>query len=342
MTTSYINLKLGENKEEQKDDNAKASLQELRSRLGQLAERELTTPLCETCSTQTSFKGEGLSLDSVDSDYKCKICLDPRQYIGPTGQRWTTLERLINNPDKQLRNDFSEVIPDQLWTFKTRPSFGIGQRAFLMQDDESEGLIMWDCIAYIDDETISNINRLSNGKGISHMIISHPHYYSTTATWTRAFPKMKIWLSKVDFDEWYQREDNQDIFDRIEFIQQEQTLIGKGKQTKAFMLGGHFPGSLVLLFKDNLLIADTIQVVPSGLYKSNEKQRQNVTSVTFLWSYPNQIPLSGAEIKRVCKPLENIHFTKAFGAFENFDIWNFAKDKILQSRDIICERLEVQ
>ncbi|PWN31424.1 uncharacterized protein FA14DRAFT_114441, partial [Meira miltonrushii] len=291
--------------------------------------------LCVTCSTQTSFQGKELNLDVEDSDHKCKICLDPRQYIGPSGQKWTTLERLINNPKEKLRNDFGEIIPDQLWTFKTRPAFGIGQRAFLMKDDETEGLIMWDCVAYLDDKTISNIDRLSNGKGISHMVISHPHYYSTTATWTRAFPQMKIWLAKVDFDDWYQRDDNKDIADRIVFIDQEQTMIGRGGQTKALLLGGHFPGSLVLLYKDNLLIADTIQVVPSGLYKSHEKQRPNVTSVTFLWSYPNQIPLSGKEVRRVCEPLEKVQFTKAFGAFENFNIWNHAKEKILQSRDII-------
>lgn len=337
MPTSYNSLELDEKNQQEANAQASSSSQELRARLGEVAERELSTPLCVTCSTQTSF--EGLDLNAEDSNHKCKICLDPRQYIGPTGQKWTTLERLINDPEKRFRNDFSEIIPDQLWTFKTRPSFGIGQRAFLMKDDESEGLIMWDCVAFIDDETLSNIDRLSKGKGISHMIISHPHYYSTTATWTRAFPQMKIWLARVDYDDWYQRDDNNDIADRIVFIDQEQADIGRGGQTKALLLGGHFPGSLVLLYKDNLLIADTIQVVPSGLYKSHEKQRPNVTSVSFLWSYPNQIPLSEKEVRRVCEPLEKLQFTKAFGAFENFDIWDHAKDKILQSRNIICLRL---
>jgi hypothetical protein len=56
-------------------------------------------------------------------------------------------------------------------------------------------------------------------------------------------------------------------------------------------------------------------------------------------SYPNQIPLSAGEVKRVCAPLEKVSFNKAFGAFEGFDIWGHAKEKILQSRDIICQRL---
>jgi hypothetical protein len=40
-----------------------------------------------------------------------------------------------------------------------------------------------------------------------------------------------------------------------------------------------------------------------------------------LKSYPNQIPLSAAEVKKVCQPLEKVHFDKAFGAFEGFDVW---------------------
>ena len=349
MTSSYINLELGEKKEQEKamtegssSTAPSSSSKELSVRIGSFAKRELSTPICVTCSTQTSYKGQGLQLDTEDSEYKCKICLDPRQFIGPLGQKWTTLEKLINDSEKKYRNDFSELIQDQLWTFKTRPAFGIGQRAFLMKDEEGKGLIMWDCVAYLNDETLKDIDRLSNGKGISHLVISHPHYYSTTATWTRAFPQMKIWIARSDFDQWYQRNDNEDIFDRIMLIDKEQTMIGQSGQTKALLLGGHFPGSLVLLHKDNLLIADTIQVVPSGLYKSHEKQRENVTSVSFLWSYPNQIPLSSAEVRRVRQPLEKVEFSKAFGAFENFNIWNHAKDKILQSRDIICRRLEVQ
>ena len=56
-------------------------------------------------------------------------------------------------------------------------------------------------------------------------------------------------------------------------------------------------------------------------------------------SYPNQIPLSAAEIQRVCAPLEKVSFSKALGAFEGFDIWGHAKEKVLQSRDLFCRRL---
>ncbi|PWN39128.1 hypothetical protein IE81DRAFT_49071 [Ceraceosorus guamensis] len=337
---TYFNLDVGKTGSSEQSRPAPSSAL-LIARLGEAAS-EVTLPLCATCSTQTS-QVDKVDLDSQDAPFKCPICLDPRQYIGIKGQKWTTLERLIERGE--LRNDFEQVMPDQLWTFKTRPSFGIGQRAFLMKDEKSEGLIMWDCVAYIDDATLKEIDAISQGKGLAHMIISHPHYYSTTATWLAAFPKMKLWLAGVDFREWYQRQDTIKSVTagkqpRVELVDEEQTYVAPSlSSAKILLLGGHFPGSLVLLWKDCLFIADTIQVVPSGLYKSDQPQRPNVASVTFLWSYPNQIPLSATEIQRVCRPLEKVQFDKAFGAFEGFDIWGHARDKILQSRDIFCRRL---
>lgn len=57
-------------------------------------------------------------------------------------------------------------------------------------------------------------------------------------------------------------------------------------------------------------------------------------------SYPNGIPLSANEVTNVCAPLENLNFSRAFGAFEHGDIWGHAKEKILQSRDIVIKRLK--
>jgi hypothetical protein len=57
-------------------------------------------------------------------------------------------------------------------------------------------------------------------------------------------------------------------------------------------------------------------------------------------SYPNQIPLSAAEVARVCMPLEKVEFDRAYGAFEGFDVLGHAKEKVFQSRDIVLKRLE--
>jgi glyoxylase-like metal-dependent hydrolase (beta-lactamase superfamily II) len=56
---------------------------------------------------------------------------------------------------------------------------------------------------------------------------------------------------------------------------------------EAVKVGGHFPGSSVLLWKSarKLLIADSITVVPSGGYHVDRPP--NTVSFTFMWSYPN-------------------------------------------------------
>lgn len=269
--------------------------QHLATLLGINAEKDLNLPICVTCGTQTSYSGEDLELSSSDSKYKCPICLDPRQFVSSSGQKWTTLGKASSNLSKdQFSNSFTALIPDRLWTFRTLPKIGIGQRAFLLKDPQIKGLIMWDCVAFLDDETLERIDELSDGQGVSDMIVSHPHYYTTTATWAAAFPKMRLWLAREDFENWYQRSDIKEqvqrgdlepgsVASRIQLVNQEQTYVDPQGNVKILLLGGHFPGSLVLLWEGNLFIADTIQVIPSGLYKSEEKARPGVASVSFLW-----------------------------------------------------------
>lgn len=229
--------------------------------------------------------------------YHSVICSDPRQYIGINGQKWTNLSELHANEEKKYHNDFEEIMPGKLWAFKTKPSIGIGQRAFLMKDPAISGLVMWDCVAYLDDATIEKIDDISGGKGIAHMVVSHPHYYSTTAVWAAAFPDMKLWLAEVDFFDWHQREDvvqaKKDstsdgtfagaVAKQLQLVKNEQTDLPGSSTTKILLLGGHFPGSLVLLWEDCLFIADTVQVIPSGLYKSSEPQRKGMTTFSFMW-----------------------------------------------------------
>jgi hypothetical protein len=73
-------------------------------------------------------------------------------------------------------------------------------------------------------------------------------------------------------------------------------------------LGGHFAGGTVLHWADwdggrgVLLSGDILQVVPSG-------------HVSFMWSYPNLIPLSAAEVQRMAKILEPFPFDAVYGSF---------------------------
>ena len=51
--------------------------------------------------------------------------------------------------------------------------FGIGQSARLIQTPH--GNILWDLVAYLDEETIERIQELG---GIKMIVISHPHFYT--------------------------------------------------------------------------------------------------------------------------------------------------------------------
>src|SRR5207244_5727183 len=100
------------------------------------------------------------------------------------GQQWTTLAALQAG---NFHNVFKEYEP-HLTCIGTEPSFAIGQRALLVQTDQ--GNVLWDCISYLDDDTLTAIQQRGGLKAIA---ISHPHFY------TRAFvpvmrrsPRMRI------------------------------------------------------------------------------------------------------------------------------------------------------
>ncbi|MBN8823773.1 MULTISPECIES: hypothetical protein [unclassified Spirosoma] len=73
--------------------------------------------------------------------------------------------------------------------------------------------------------------------------------------------------------------------------------------------GGHFPGSCVFLQPDlsghnNLLTGDTIYVARSRRL------------VTFMYSYPNLIPLPKKAIEQIRDRMAGVSFDRMYGAFE--------------------------
>jgi glyoxylase-like metal-dependent hydrolase (beta-lactamase superfamily II) len=115
------------------------------------------------------------SIDALKNE--CPICLDPRQYVPATGQAWLTLAELRSS--KKHKNIFHPMDADQtsyahLIAIRTEPQVAIGQTAYLVRTPD--GNVLWDCITYLDDETIEAIKGLGGLKAIA---ISHPHFYST-------------------------------------------------------------------------------------------------------------------------------------------------------------------
>ena len=206
---------------------------------------DLTFPICTACGSQ-------YDLPEISSHYvNCKICDDPRQFVPPSGQSWTTLRQLSQSHRNIWEQD---QVDSRIWFVHTEPKFAIGQRAILLQTPD--GNVLWDCITLLDKETIEFINRKG---GLEAIIISHPHYYTTYAEWAETF-KCPVLIS-VDDREWLRREPPKEgIIKYIEGPAGSTETVVNG--VTAIKTGGHFPGSLVLNWERKLLIADTIVTVP--------------------------------------------------------------------------------
>jgi hypothetical protein len=239
--------------------------------------------LCVTCGTQYP--------ESPEPPEHCAICEDERQYVGPDGQQWTTLERLLATHRNTIKEEEAG-----LFSINTEPKFGIGQRAFLIQTPR--GNLLWDCVGLIDDPTIARIKELG---GIAEIAISHPHYYTSMVEWSRAFGNVPIHIHDAERP-WVMRPDP-----CIRFWKDErQTLLGT---LPLIRTGGHFEGYQVLLWpagaggRGALMAGDQPQIC------MDPKQ------VSFMWSYPNYIPLNAPAIRHVLGCLETLEFDRIYGAF---------------------------
>jgi glyoxylase-like metal-dependent hydrolase (beta-lactamase superfamily II) len=251
--------------------------------------------LCTACGVQYP--------ESPIPPSRCIICEDPRQFVPKTGQGWTTPEKL----SVDHFNAFRKIAPE-LFALSTMPRFGIGQRSFLIITHA--GNVLWDCISFLDNATIEIIRLLGGLKAIA---ISHPHFYSAMATWGQTF-ECPVLVHAAD-RQWVADPDS-----RVEFWMGEPKDILTG--ITIHRLGGHFPGSTVLLWTDRraLFPGDTILVAPDGKY------------VSFMWSYPNNVPLPAAEVERIASRLSPLDFDSIYSPFwERGEIDQNAKEAVGRS-----------
>jgi len=263
--------------------------------------------ICITCGTQLT--------ESEQPPRDCPICLDPRQYIGYEGQQWTTLHAL----QQSAQNIFQEH-ETGLWGIGTDPPFAIKQRALLLQAEQ--GNILWDCISLLDDKTANRVERLG---GIKAIAISHPHYYSSMVEWAERF-NAPIYLHEAD-KQWVMRPS-----ERIIYWSGETQTLQDGITLQR--LGGHFAGGTVLhraatAGKQALLLSgDIIQVVADRNF------------VSFMFSYPNLIPLPAAEVARIRAIVEQYDFERLYGAWFHTIVAKDAKNAVLRSADRYIQALE--
>jgi hypothetical protein len=216
--------------------------------------------------------------------------------VGWEGQRWSTLEEIegegYENVITRIGSGLHQIV--------TKPSFGIGQRALLVRTDS--GNILWDCVTFLDDNTVSAIKRVG---GIDRIAISHPHFYSAMVEWSEVFdaPIYLHYLNK----KWVSRRSRRVVYWKGNRL----ALLPGAVMIK---LGGHFPGSTVLHVKGKgfrngaLFSGDTVYVVMDRRW------------VSFMYSFPNHLPLPGREVTGIASQLRPYKFADLFSGFEGREI----------------------
>jgi glyoxylase-like metal-dependent hydrolase (beta-lactamase superfamily II) len=258
--------------------------------------------ICVTCGTQFA--------ENEKPPSECDICQDERQFVGWAGQQWTTLADLRQSHRNAVR--LEEL---GLYGIGMEPSFAIGQRALLITRPEGDGNVLWDCIPLLDDALIEMIRGIG---GISAIAISHPHYYASMVEWARAFD-CPIYLHAAD-RRWVMRPDP-----AIKFWDGQTQQIGQG--LTLIRCGGHFDGGTVLHWpegadgKGAILSGDILQVV------------QDRRWVSFMYSYPNLIPLPASAVRRVVDAVEPYAFDRVYGAWWGRVVLRDAKAAVQRSAE---------
>ena len=256
--------------------------------------------LCATCGTQ--FR------ETAGPPQSCPICLDERQYVHPDGQAWTTVAAMRQ---AGFKNVFAELEPN-VASITTEPKFGIGQRAFLIR--APGGNILWDCVSLIDDATIAAVKKFGP---LAAVAISHPHYYTSMVEWSAALGDVPIHLHAAD-REWVQRPDP-----RIQFWEGDTKPVPG--DLRLIHTPGHFDGFQVLHWPAG---ADGRGVLFSG---DQPQVCADPNWVSFMWSYPNYIPLGEAEVRKIAEILEPVPFERIYGAFPHGVVKANAKDVMTRS-----------
>ncbi len=254
--------------------------------------------ICATCGTQFA---------ESPPPPRCPICEDERQFVGWEGQVWTTLDGLRAGH----RVAWKREAPD-LEGIGIEPAFAIGQRALLVRAGGHN--VLWDCIPLIDEGVVDAVRALG---GITAIAISHPHYYSAMIEWSHAFGGVPVYLH-ADDRRWIMRPDPV-----VRPWEGETLALGPG--LTLVRCGGHFAGATVLHWaggaggRGALLSGDVVQVA------------QDRRHVSFMYSYPNYIPLGAAAVRRIVQALEPYRYEQIFGAWWGRNILTGAQDAVARS-----------
>jgi glyoxylase-like metal-dependent hydrolase (beta-lactamase superfamily II) len=239
-----------------------------------------TAYICETCGTQYA--------PSAAPPSHCAICEDDRQYVGWKGQKWITPAALARDHALRVDDDAG------LLGIVVAPDFAIPQRALLLPTDA--GNILWECVSLVTDGALAALK--SHG-GVDRIVISHPHFYSAMVDWSDALGGVPILLHEAD-KQWVMRSSK-----HIEFWSGDTLPLSDA--VTLIRAGGHFPGSTALHWREGprpggaLFPGDALQVVMDRRH------------VTFMYSYPNYIPMRTGDVVAMRERLRGFAFEDVYG-----------------------------
>jgi hypothetical protein len=236
--------------------------------------------ICETCGTEYG--------DASVPPELCAICTDERQYVAWSGQRWTTHAELARTHSVRIEDETGFT------ALGLSPDFAINQRALLVP--AGNGHIMWECLSAVTDDAVAAIRARG---GVQRIIISHPHFYASMGEWSDALGGVPILLHEAD-RRWVQRP-----HPAIEHWSGDELQLSA--TITLIRCGGHFAGSTVLHCADRprpggaLLSGDALQVIMDRRH------------VSFMYSYPNLIPMRTSDVVAMRGRLAKYEFEDVYG-----------------------------
>ena len=264
--------------------------------------------ICATCGVQHA--------DAARPPSRCAICDDERQYVGKDGQQWTTMSELGKTHEVVVAEEETD-----LFGLGVEPSVAIGQRALLVRTEA--GNVLWDCIPLLDD---GSYRRLVDLGGVAAVCLSHPHFYGAYVEFAEAFGA-RVFIPRADLD-WIRRPSaHVEVFDDDAEPVPGLTLA---------RIGGHFDGAAVLHWpagsagRGVLLTGDTVQVVPDQGW------------VSFMWSYPNLIPLDERTVRDIAERVGRFRFDRIYGGWWGRVVVDDGAAAVRRSAERYVERLNGQ
>lgn len=259
----------------------------------------MTNFICATCGTQFA--------ESDAPPAACPICSDERQYVGWSGQHWTTHAELAEQHDLRIGTD-GDLLALAL------PGFGIPQRALHLRTDG--GNILWETLSLVTAEAVE---ALEAEGGVDLIAISHPHFYASMIEWSEALGGVPILTHAAD-QEWVQR-----WAPMVEPWHGDEYRLSP--TVTLYRCPGHFPGSTVLHWtgapggRAALLAGDALHVT------------QDRRHVAFAYSVPNHIPAHPADVTETRERLTGLPIDDVYGFSWGLNIFGDGRAAIDASFD---------